>query len=610
MRGIGRTLSRLPAARAFLAGAAILASTSLRPAQAESPSAGQGGGDETAMAVPRVAPPAGRSGVGLPQPLAPSEAARIRRIFALQARGAIPAAVAETDRLTDTTLLGHILADRYLHKSTRVTAPELSDWLGRYADLPDAPAIYRLLLAATPPGAIPPPAPATMLFARQTGDPGFAEDDPAAHAIARNPTLDRWVLGTARAGHAVAALRLLDRARGVGVLYDAELRAEVAQILFTGGHDRAARVIGEESWRRTDGRLGLGAYVGGLAAWRGGAVGAARMLFAAAAAAPLASESLHAGAAFWAGRSALRDGDPGSWRPWMQRAAASPRSFYGLLARRSLGEPVLAAPEPVGAAVAGEADMAAVADTPQGRRAFALLQVGETARAEAELRALWPTVVDPALRRAIRVVAEAAGLSPLATEFAASEAELVGAGGTPPRLAPRGGFVLNPALVYALTRVESNFDPAAVSGAGAHGLMQIMPATAGSVAGNPSRFLASAEALHDPALNLQLGQRYVVSLGTGAAARDGGSDLLRLLASYNAGPNAVAHWAIDDEGDPLLYLESIPIDETRGFVTRTLSYLWLYAAEMHLPTESLDALAAGAWPRFGPELRHAEAGRS
>ena len=141
MRGIGLSISRLTTARAVLAGAAILAGAALRPAQAQ----GSGGlashSDDLAMAVPRVHPPAGSNGIGFPQPLAPSEAARIRRIFALQRQGAIPAAIAETSRLRDDTLLGHILAERLLARPARASAPALSDWLGRYADLPDAIAV-------------------------------------------------------------------------------------------------------------------------------------------------------------------------------------------------------------------------------------------------------------------------------------------------------------------------------------------------------------------------------------------------------------------------------------------------------------------------------------
>jgi len=105
--------------------------------------------------------------------------------------------------------------------------------------------------------------------------------------------------------------------------------------------------------------------------------------------------------------------------------------------------------------------------------------------------------------------------------------------------------------------------------------------------------------LHDPAVNLDLGQRYLHFLG---AAEPVGGDLLRLLASYNSGPTAFGRWktSIRDNGDPLLFIEAMPIDETRAFVPRVLTYTWLYAARLRLPTASLDDLAAGVWPRYRP----------
>jgi hypothetical protein len=53
-----------------------------------------------------------------------------------------------------------------------------------------------------------------------------------------------------------------------------------------------------------------------------------------------------------------------------------------------------------------------------------------------------------------------------------------------------------------------------------------------------------------------------------------------------------------DQGDPLLFIEAIPVDETRMFVPRVLTYTWIYAARMRLPTPSLDELAAGVAPRY------------
>ena len=164
---------------------------------------------------------------------------------------------------------------------------------------------------------------------------------------------------------------------------------------------------------------------------------------------------------------------------------------------------------------------------------------------------------------------------------------------TLPDVAPRGGFTTDPALILGIARAESNLDARLVSRAGAAGLMQIMPATA--------RFIAAGRPgnVFDAANNLALGERYVAWLGARPAID---ANLLRVLASYNAGPAAFARWSrtIVDRGDPLLFIEAIPIDETRAFIPRVLTYTWIYAARMgHVPA-SLDALAADRWPRYRP----------
>jgi soluble lytic murein transglycosylase len=206
---------------------------------------------------------------------------------------------------------------------------------------------------------------------------------------------------------------------------------------------------------------------------------------------------------------------------------------------------------------------------------------------------------DPALRRALQLVAAQAGFVALATQMAVL---IDAAEGIPPddlsfpvpMLRPAGGFRFDPALVYGMTRAESNFDPRAVSAAGARGLMQIMPITARAITGD--RRLSPAT-LGEPGFNLELGQRLMLSL---ASDDEIDGSLIRLLASYNAGLGSFGSWASDvrAHGDPLLFIESIPIPETRRFVQRALTYTWIYAARLGLPAESLDALAADEFPHF------------
>ena len=554
------------------------------------------------MAVPFMMLPGASGGVALPRPLSPSDAVLVRRIFAAQARGDLTLAARETGELENTLLRGSILADRYLGPFHRSTTTELTDWLDRYGDQPDAPAIHALLLRRLPKGVAPPPAPsaqtlpsAPMSVAARYDDDDDTDDVP----VKRNITLDRVVLAHANAGNDTAALHLIDRTKGLDPAYRALLRAEVARVLFTQNNDAGALDLAARTLRETpaDRQVALAGLVAGLAAWRRNQTALAAGYFAAAANAPVASVAQRAAGAFWAARAARQIGDPIGASYWLRQAATYPLTFHGLIAQRALR---LRSGIGEDRDTLSQADVDAVAATPQGLRAFALLQVDQPDRAEAELRALWPTAkADPALGRALRLVASNAGLVDLAAQLAALTETADGRArsdvGLPlPPLHPTGGFRIDPALVYALTRLESDFDSRAVSPAGARGLMQIMPMTARFMTGNSA---LEGGRLHDPAFNLALGQRYVAYLAT----QDGvDGDLIRMLASYNMGPVRLAqlNGTIHDNNDPLLFIEAIPNQETRSFVRRALTYAWIYAARLGLPQTGLDALVAGEFPRF------------
>jgi soluble lytic murein transglycosylase-like protein len=627
-------LSRFPAARAFIAGAAMLAGLAAERAYAQTPG-DPNTADDTAYAVPRVAPRG--AGVALPQPLPPSEAARIRRIFLLQTHGDIAEAVRETEMLDkDVTLtqgvLGHLLAQRHLGRYTHPPADELQAWLDRWPTLPDAPAIHALLRARLPRGVRPPPPPPAFALGPlpprpdNQEQPGASaapipeETEPAGMTLARSAALDRAVREAARGGKPFAAQRLIAGSKGLPPVYAAVLRGEAAQILFTQNRDEEAYETGAAGCppeARPSCQAALPGFAAGLAAWRLGRIGDARAFFEAAARAAFSTSAQRAASAYWAARTHLRQQDYASGTAWLQRAAEQPSTFYGLLARRSLGLGLNLSP---GAReLLAQADIDAVAATPQGERAFALLQVGQTTRAEAELRRLWPDVLaNPTLGRAVMLVATTAGFPALAAQFA----DFVQVtDGRPranlrfpiPTLQPAASFTIDPALLYALARTESNFDAAMVSSAGARGLLQIMPDTAkfivqtsGNAAGG---FGDIRHALHDPEFNLEMGQRYIGYLAT-MDFIDG--NLIKLLSSYNCGPTGTLRWMTNmrDGNDPLLFIESIPVDETRAYVPRVLSYTWIYAARLHLPAPTLDELAAGMWPQYhAPDIAKGEPAR-
>jgi len=529
----------------------------------------------------------------------------IRRIFTLQANGSIADSMRSTADLRDPLLLGSLLADRYLHRYYRAKVPELLSWLEQYRDQSDAPAIHALLLSRLPKGTVPPAAPDVAALSRLSA----LELAPAETSVDRNrrpeaAALDRAVIGRVQRGATAQALRLIVSISGPSSASAARLRAEVAQVLFTRNEDADALRVIEDSIKDTapGDQNSLTYYIGGLAAWRMGRVEQSRRLFESAAQAAISSPRLRAASAFWASRANRRLHYTVAGIKWLRRAAEERITFHGILARRILRMDIGIVPR---GELLTDANVDAVAAAPQGRRAFALLQIGQSDRAEAELRALWPRIQgSPTFGRSVLMVASAAGLS----NFASQLAGLLQVGDRHrfdelrfpiPHLRPFGGFRVDPALVYALTRTESNFDSGATSPGGARGLMQIMPATAHYIAAD----LAAAEdRLHDPAFNLEIGQRYVTYL---ARLDSVDNDLIRLLASYNAGPGSVLRWNenVQDEDDPLMFIEAIPVAETRAFVPDVLAASWIYAARLHRPSSSLDSLAAGEFPRFTPLVR-------
>lgn len=536
-----------------------------------------------------------KAGRAEPQPLATAEAAILRQVFALQARGETDAAQRAAAALQDRRLEGHILADRWLSGAAPPRPEEARAWLERHGDHPDAPAI-RVLLARLAHAADPAPQPAEP-------DLTAPEEREAPAGFTRDPALDRAVRERATAGDPEGAQRLLRAHPAMTPAYGAALRAEIALAQFRQGRAEPAFRIAAEAARSGQDPTGRAAFAAGLAAWSLGHWAVALPYFETAARAGSGAAATRAGAAFWTARAALRARQPRHYTAWMLQAAQEPRTFYGLIARRALGLPAgfawRADPAPEGGA-------GALMETAGGWRALALLQIGQTARAEAELRLLAPAARgNAALLRAMLGVASRAGMTGLAARLAALAQ---GADGRPrdlarfplPALAPGQGYRVDPALLYAMARQESNFDPAAISPAGARGLMQIMPATASLVAGDASFRGAGAERLHEPGLSLDLGQRYLLQLARLPMVQ---GDLVRLLAAYNAGPGNVARWQSGSlaRDDPFLAIESIPFEETRLYVQRVLAYSWIYASRLGLPAESLDVLASGGFPRFRGE---------
>ncbi len=166
-----------------------------------------------------------------------------------------------------------------------------------------------------------------------------------------------------------------------------------------------------------------------------------------------------------------------------------------------------------------------------------------------------------------------------------------------PSWQPTTGFTVDRALVYAVMRAESGFDPEAESYAGARGLMQVMPATAKEVALRSELELVDWDGLFEPATGMTLGQAYLDEI---LRLPGIGDNLMFVAIAYNAGPGRVAAWreGLGPDADPLLFLESIPLRETRIYVKKVLTNFWTYRDRLGQPRPSLKALAGNAWPLY------------
>jgi soluble lytic murein transglycosylase-like protein len=160
---------------------------------------------------------------------------------------------------------------------------------------------------------------------------------------------------------------------------------------------------------------------------------------------------------------------------------------------------------------------------------------------------------------------------------------------------PLGGWSIDRALLFAITKQESGFKTGAKSGAGASGLMQLMPGTAKFVARQNKMKMSDID-MSNPQHNMFLGQQHIVDLLSSANIS---KNIIKMLVSYNAGMGNMNKFEkMFETDDPLLYIESFPAYETRNYIKRVMANLWLYRARLDQPLGSLVDLTEERWPLY------------
>lgn len=492
---------------------------------------------------------------GSGRPTALSSADRISYTTAFDAlrRGDIETARMAARQAQDRVLLGQVEFESLFHPDHVATYEELTAWLETYSDLPCADRVYTLALRRRPDGAPEPVRPGGVLgrtwnslVSAVSGDGGVTDPAKAARVAYNNDDLT--------------------------------------------GASALGRQIGD--W-----------WTVGLAEWRLGQFHESFAAFERVANDPTEDAWVRAGAAFWTARAAAQSGRQDRVTDYLRLSAQWPATFYGQIALRQLGEePTIenmgprpyeaetrlrrAAYVPQSAAVEPTALEAFVRADARAKRTVAFYEVGRNADAETELRSGLRTAVGDAAKM---WTALARAILPVnngdATRIDATRYPM-------PDLTPEGGFVIERALVYALARKETDFNPNARSSVGAYGLMQVMPTTAAEMTGDRT-FVSDPTKLLVPAVNMRLGQAYINKMLALPAFQ---GDLLRAVASYNAGPGPMlaAVRKLGADADPLLLIETIDVPQARDYVEKVMASYWIYQRLFGGPLKTLDAVASGA----------------
>jgi soluble lytic murein transglycosylase-like protein len=505
----------------------------------------------TALAMICTAFSMGIAQAAAPQALSPSDAKGYQAAFEAAERGDFIGAQMSSAEIKDKSLIGLLAYTQLMHPSAhRASFDELSAWLANYADLPWADRVFNLAARRKPVGA---PAPRQPLLA-----------------------------GVDWTGITQAANQFINRLPGS--------RGQAARSAFYGGDVKKALALAPGAGDN---------WIAGLSAYRLKNYPLAESHFVKVASDQREDPWLRAGGAYWAARSARARGDAGKAASHMRTAATFPDTFYGMIAERhgrlqtEQAQAAARQGDIVPASYAGPSVelVRFIKAEPRAHRAVALAQIGRVSESSQELRAGLTLAKTPAERQ--QWTSLILMLNPqAATKLDDQPVVRTAAPGDypTPMLNPKSGFTLDKALVYAIVRQESRFNPLALSRAGAVGLMQLMPESAARAAGD-DKLKSDTRPLLDPAFNLRVGQDYLSWL----MERGVGYDLLRTVAAYNGGPGMLQKTTrmLGAEADTLLIIECLPALETRNYVEKVMAGYWTYRRMFGQDSKTLDALARG-----------------
>ncbi|ABD52951.1 lytic transglycosylase domain-containing protein [Jannaschia sp. CCS1] len=295
-------------------------------------------------------------------------------------------------------------------------------------------------------------------------------------------------------------------------------------------------------------------------------------------------------AGYWLGRAHEAAGNAAAAADGYALGAQYQSSFYGQLAQERGGLPV--DPEFTGTRDYGDWRNSSFADLDVFRAAILLYEAGEVNLAERFFTHITERLdeTEAGMMGALMLELEEPHYALMVAKRAAQSGHEIYPAYYPLADLEDVDLPVPRAFALSIARRESEFDPVVVSGAGAIGLMQVMPGTGRDSAGELGLDFSEARLRNDPAYNVLLGSNYIAGL-----LEDYDGNPVLVTIGYNAGPGRVRQWR-ERFGDPrqaddvIDWIEDVPFSETRNYIMRVIESLPIYEAQLtgELPTLGLS----------------------
>ena len=539
----------------------------------------------------------------LPQILSDIDASLYEQVFMLQDKEKFNTAINIQNQIADDLLMNEVLYQRFFSDSYRTRGKEIISWMEKYYDMPGAQRMEKL-------------AKIKKATVRKSNVPSIMTGSESIETAQSETWTAKKYSGAAekkinefkraiRSGMTKVAREILEDKSFKKKLTESDygrLAGRLSFIYYTNGEMELAKKWG---FVASDANSEYGLWSMGLLYFKEENYAESQKYFSRILELSQINNARKTEAAFWAGRAADFKGDREVAKKYWRIAATHPMAFYGALSATMLGQ--VPEYEFFEQDVTDE-DFDELRETKYGKMALALLQIGRKDRAEEYLKYLITSKSSDRLLHAVNSVAAAYGLPRVSIQSASVirdrgileiDDDIIYSAQYPlPDWEPMGGWSIDRALLLAITKQESNFRVSAKSGAGANGVMQLMPSTAKRVA-RANKLDINQMDMSNPEHNMFLGQQYIVDLLAHPSVEN---SIIKMLAAYNAGMGTMVKFEKSFYTyDPLLYIESFPAYETRSYIKRVMSNLWLYRARLSQPLTSMQDLANGNWPLYNSE---------